>query len=294
MSAVVTRPSRPRPGGKALIFCQAGLQNKSGAGDYFRWLADALAEAGHVVVRFDPLGTGDSPGEIARDIPLDQFFVKVQDGVSVDDTVDAIRWTRAQEPGREVYLWGQCGGSVTATLACARAPEEVAGLVLLATPVLYSRSLETVRSFDAKMAREGYVRKLLKPRAWLHLLGGKSEYRLLLAAALSVLAQARKHPRGRSRNQPMPDHPLFNHKLHQGFCAVMRAGKPVLFLNAELDNETPEFNDEFKAKVLDPRPEYQRLCAVKSLARADHSLMFMEGRRLSRDVILAWLDARHR
>lgn len=297
MAAVVTRPAASTPGsaGKAILFCQAGLQNKGGAGDYFRWLADELAAAGHVVVRFDALGTGDSPGEIANDVALEQFFVKIQEGASADDTVDALRWTREQAPGRDIFLWGQCGGCVTALMACAREPALASGLVLLATPVLYSRELGAVRDFDARMARKGYAQKLLQPRAWLRLLRGQSEYKLVLAAAMSVVKGARRRAdalRDRLRREPQPDHPLFNDKMYEAFRKVMRASKPILFLNAELDNETPEFRDAFQHKVLDCQSDYSRLCDVKFIEKADHSLMFMDARRLSRDLMLAWLAAR--
>jgi pimeloyl-ACP methyl ester carboxylesterase len=295
MYAVVTRPAGDAEPREVLLFCQAGLQNKTGAGDYFRWLGDQLSGRGATVVRFDQTGTGDSPGEIGDDLELDRYFIKVQSGVSTDDTLDALRWARRTYPGARLYLWGQCGGCISALLACAREPQAVDGLVLLALPVLFSQQLEVVREHDAQVAWIGYLQKLTRPQSYLRLLRGQSEYHLIKAALLSATRNLRKHVLSSVeslRGDPVPDHPQFNHHLWEAFQEVMRQHKPVLLLMARLDNETPEFDDEFKAKVLDHRPAYRKLCSVRYLEQADHSLMLQEGRESSRDAILKWLAAR--
>jgi pimeloyl-ACP methyl ester carboxylesterase len=292
MHCIISSPERPPARPSVLIFSQAGLQNKGGVGDYFRWLADELAVRGHHVLRFDQPGTGDSPGELLQDEPLENYFVEVQKGISTDDTAAALEWAHQAWPGARVFLWGQCGGCIPSLEAAARLPDMVSGLILLAVPVLYSQALDTVREADARVAAQGYLYKLRNPQAYLRLLSGKSEYRLIWASLRSVVRRARRKITRKLedlRPQAQPDHPKFNTQLWEALQEVMASRLPTLFLMAEIDNETPEFEEEFKLKVLDKRPAWQTLCDVQTLEQADHSLMFPEARERSLRAQVAWL-----
>lgn len=277
---------------KVVLFCQAGLQSKSGVGDYFRWLGDELTLQGYTVVRFDQSGTGDSMGELVEDVSLNAFFRLIQKGAFKSDTIDVMRWVKQSLRPQELYLWGQCGGCISAALACAEEPDGVTGLIMLVPPVLFLPETEQVREHDAKVARKGYWRKLLQPKSYVRFLSGKSEYALLRASALSYFRQLKHQVRNRIdrfRRAALPDHPMFNWPFWEAFQKVMRQRKPVLFLMAELDNETPEFQREFENKVLIKRRDYARFCTVSYLRQADHSLMFEKPRRESRDLMLRWL-----
>lgn len=294
MYGVVTVPrGKPSPpGGRAVVFCQTGLQCKGGVGDYFRWLADALAAYGLTVVRFDQRGTGDSPGQVFAGSSIDAFFNQVEAGGFLDDTRAALRWTETQLAPEQIYLWGQCDGAVTAVLTCAEMPRSVAGLMLLAMPVLYSVPQQTVREMDAEVAMKGYLKKILRPASYLRLLRGKSDWRLIRG---SLRSGARRLDRIRQQwmravsGTSVPDHERFNWEFWGAFQRVMKQHKPVLFLLCEIDNETPDFDHEFRAKVLDRRPDFTRHCTITRLPRADHSLVFEEGRVASREAIFEWL-----
>ena len=293
MYCVISSPERPPARPRVLVFSQAGLQNKGGVGDYFRWLADELAARGFHVLRFDQPGTGDSPGELLQDEPLETYFVEVQKGISTADTEAALEWAHETWPGARVFLWGQCGGCIPSLEAAARMPHRVAGLILLAAPVLYSRALDTVREADARVAAKGYLHKLGDLQSYLRLLSGKSDYRLIWASVRSLSRRARRKATRKLedlRPQATPDHPQFNLQLWEALQEVMACRLPTLFLMAEIDNETPEFEEELKRKVLDRRPAWQKLCTVETLAQADHSLMFPEARQRSLEAQLAWLE----
>lgn len=292
MAGVVTRPAQGPRASRVILFCQAGLQNKGGVGDFFRWLGDRLAGQGYTVVRFDQLGTGDSPGEVAAEVQLSDLFVKIQSGAFLNDTLDAISWVRRTYPGQPIVLWGQCGGCISALMACAEEPEGIEGLILLALPVLFSPTLDRVREFDAIVASKGYLRKLLQPRSYMRLLTGKSEYQLMGGAMRTMARKGKKKLlKGIEalKREPGPDHGMFNWTFWDNFKDVMRAQKPVLFLMARLDNETPEFNDEFKVKVLDRRAAFRQLCQVEYLDQADHSLMLEDARVVALNAMLRWL-----
>ncbi len=291
MHGVVTSPAAGAHD-KVILFCQAGLQSKSGVGDYFRWLGDRLALEGFHVVRFDPTGTGDSSGSVANDVLLNDFFLKIQSGVFMEDTEDWVTWCRRTFRGKDIYLWGQCGGCISALMACAEKPRGIKGLILLATPVLFSPTLDIVREYDAMIAGKGYLRKLLQPKSYMRLLSGQSEYRLIAGTVRTIVNKGKKRLLNSVeslKKEPIPDHALFNWYLWEAFREVMRQKKPILFLNAQLDNETPEFNDEFRTKVLDKRRKFSHLCEVVTLEKADHSLMLDEAREYSLEAIRRWI-----
>lgn len=296
-------PAGTRDRRATVVVLQAGLLNKTGVGDYFRWLADALARDGWTVLRMDQRGTGDSDGEIVSDVPIDAYFRKIQAGAAKSDTLEQIRWVGKTLGHNEIHLLGQCGGSVTAILAAAEAQSAVTSLVCIAMAVLYSESLEKVREGDAALASKGYVQKLLDPASWKRLVSGESDYRLVVASARTMAKRFRDRAftavddrlhvselLKRLHLRVAPDHPRFNKEVWDAFPRLMKAGKPIFFLNAELDNETPELEQEFRAKVLDLVPEWARLCPIELLEKADHSLMFQASRDDSLRRIRGWLE----
>ncbi len=297
IQAVLSSPLKPPNQRRVVIFSQAGLQNKGGVGDYFRWLGDELSSLGYDVLRFDQLGTGDSEGEILEDVPLEKYFLAVQSGASTGDTKAALAWAIARYPRARIYLWGQCGGGIPSLQVAADAPDQVAGLILLALPVLYSRPMSEVRELDARVAGKGYLYKLKDPAAYLRLLSGKSDYHLIKAALRSVMRRVQRLARRRVRLQlerfrpeAQPDHAMFNDRLWSAFQEVMANHVPTLLLMAAIDNETPEFDEEFRDKVLKKRPGWGQFYTVEYLEEADHSLMIPEARQRSLEAMVEWLE----
>lgn len=300
---LTTPPSSVRDRNATVVVLQAGLLNKTGVGDYFRWLSDALAADGWTVLRMDQRGTGDSDGEIVSDVPIDAYFRKIQTGAAKADTLEQIRWVERTLGHKDIHLLGQCGGSVTAIIAAAEAQPAPASLLCIAMAVLYSESLDKVREGDAALAGKGYAAKLLDPASWKRLVSGASDYKLLSASARAMAKKVRKQAWERVDGtlklssvlkrfnlRVAPDHPRFNQEVWDAFPRLMKAKTPIFFLNAELDNETPEFNDELHAKVLALKPDWARLCPVHLMTRADHSLMFQASRDESLQRIRDWLD----
>jgi pimeloyl-ACP methyl ester carboxylesterase len=299
--------TKPAPSVKdrreTVIVLQAGLLNKTGVGDYFRWLGDALAADGFSVLRMDQRGTGDSDGEIISEVPIDAYFREIQTGAAKADTLEQIEWVRRTVGHDSIHLLGQCGGSVTAILAAGANPEPVRTLVCIAMAVLYSEAIDKVREGDAAIAGQSYLAKLKDPASWKRLVSGASDYKLVAASARAMAKKVGQKAYAKVddtlqitklvdkiRPRVAPDHARFNKEVWDAFPKVMKAGRPILFLNAQLDNETPEFEDEFRKKVLDKKPEWARLCPVQLLENADHSLMFAASREDSLKRIRAWLD----
>ena len=139
---------------------------------------------------------------------------------------------------------------------------------------------------------KGYLRKIIKPHAYVRLIKGKSDMHLIRGTLASAVRQVRRIGQelvDRFSKRSAPDHERFNSHFWDAFQVLMRRRKQVLFLLCEIDNETPDFNHEFRTKVLDRHPEYLRFCTIKELPNADHSLVFEDGRRASGEALLEWL-----
>jgi uncharacterized protein len=290
MCGVVSRPSSPAQETQAIVFCRSGFQSKSGTGDLHKIMADALAAVGFHVLRFDQPGTGDSPGELARELTLDEYFAEVRAGAFQQDTEDALAWMHQAYAPTAVYLVGVSSGCLSAMLAATAQPRGIAGLILMMPPVL-TRAARTAPAAAATAAR-GYRRRLLDPRAYWNLLTGASDYSTIAATAAAPfawLAARIRHLRDTLRRSGRPTHPGFSIHFWRTFQALMSRQIRLLFVLAEFDDEAQTFVAEFATPVLGRRHDYARLCTVRTLAETDHDMLSEQGRRGALDAMTAWL-----
>jgi len=162
---IVTEPARgsaAEPLGVVLL--NAGVLHRIGPNRMNRTLAQRIAEAGAVAMRFDFSGLGDSP---ARTTPR-PFVESV-----VAETRQAMDVLASTWGVRRFALCGICSGADNA-LHVATADERVVAAALIEP---YS-----VPAPGALM--QSYRRKLLNPRSWGRLLRGRSELWSILAARL--------------------------------------------------------------------------------------------------------------
>ncbi len=295
MYTILSMPKTEVAEKKFIVFCNAGLVNKSGSGDVFRLIADILSKQGYYVLRFDQTGVGQSKGEIAHNVLNKIVFRKIQSGVFEQDTVDVVDWIQGNYAGAKIYLLGYCGGCISAILACVSRINKISGLIFLALPVLYSsldKKSNIMREFDAWATCRLYIKKLLKPENYVRLLRGESDFNLIKGSFVSLTRHFKKNIYCWAfRNKDgIPDNDLFNWFFWEAFKKVMVNQKKVLILMASLDNETSEFNREFKTKVLDKREDYSKLCKLHYLEKTDHSLMFEESRNYLIKLLLKWLN----
>jgi pimeloyl-ACP methyl ester carboxylesterase len=262
MFGVVTRPAVIPPRASAIVVLEKGA-----LGDVWRWLAESLARRGLVVVRFEPVGIGDSPGTLSRrDVPMSEFFRTVQEGAYARDTEDVVLWTQRAYGVNRIHVLGICATCASALLAGAALPAVVSGLILVTPAVLYV-SLHPQR--DAGTARA------LRAVRWL----------------LRQPISRGRRTLGRICRTGRPSHPAFNWRFWTGFRAVMKHGTPVLTLLAEMDEVTRDFVVEFQRPVIDQDARYRRLCRIRLLPRADHSLLFEGARLAAFEAIGGWLDS---
>lgn len=164
-----------------IVVVVGGPQYRAGSHRQFVQLARRLASDGHVVLRFDVRGMGDSTGSL-------RHFEAISDDIGA--AVDALQ--RHAPEVRRVVLWGLCDGASAALLYLSdRADERIAGVCLLNPWV---RSPEG----QARMhVRHYYLDRLRDRSFWLKLLSGRvaagalAEFRANLRLARSATQSAK-------------------------------------------------------------------------------------------------------
>lgn len=117
-------PGGAQPGKPALVLVNGGNNHRPGINrNYTEWARNA-AQAGHVCLRFDIRGLGDSPPKRPED-----RNVLYRDETR-DDVCAAIDQVSALSGGGGVYLAGLCAGAYQ-SLHAARVDSRVRGIVLL-------------------------------------------------------------------------------------------------------------------------------------------------------------------
>lgn len=119
---VVTRPRSDLPSHRpAVVILNTGIIHRVGHHRMYVTMARELAAAGHVVLRFDFSGIGDSPRQKDGRSPVDACLA---------DTQDAVDWLTTSCGVSEVILLGLCSGADIA-LRYGYTDRRIVGLVLL-------------------------------------------------------------------------------------------------------------------------------------------------------------------
>jgi pimeloyl-ACP methyl ester carboxylesterase len=127
LAATLTVPAGKGPFPAAVLITGSGAQNRDEelfGHKPFLVLADALTRAGIAVLRADDRGVGGSSGTVSGSTTSD----------FADDALAAMRFlkSRAEIDPARVGLIGHSEGGIVGPLAAARAPEDVAFVVLIA------------------------------------------------------------------------------------------------------------------------------------------------------------------
>lgn len=151
--ATLAAIAHPADGATGIVIVAGGPQTRAGAHRGFVALADALASAGHPVLRFDRRGLGDSDGD-------DPGFR----GIGPDIAAARAALCAAFPAVRRVVGFGLCDGAAALAI-------EPAGFdaLILANPWTHDGDRAAATPPRAAIAAH-YRRRLLSPRHWVQLL----------------------------------------------------------------------------------------------------------------------------
>jgi alpha-beta hydrolase superfamily lysophospholipase len=150
---VLARPREPSSGTAVVVASGGGHHTSAHINRLGPRLSRLVAASGHLGVRFDYHGVGESTGDVTEYRLAEPF---------TEDLQGAIAWAR-HEGARDVVVVGLCFGARTA-LAAARTDPGVRGLVLVSLPLLDLRQGEGTAARRAEQAGFlGYLRAGLRP-----------------------------------------------------------------------------------------------------------------------------------
>jgi pimeloyl-ACP methyl ester carboxylesterase len=177
---IVTAPAAGAPRGKALLLLNAGAVHRAGPCRLSTVLARRWAAHGHVVLRFDLSGLGDSrarPGEPEND----PYGPRAPEDIAV-----ALAYLGARPDVAQRQVVGLCSGAYHA-LRAAVGGAPIDGAVLINPLTFFWKAGQSLEVTPHQVASESarYARTMRSPEAWKRLLRGEVEVR----AAARILAR---------------------------------------------------------------------------------------------------------
>lgn len=195
LAGVIHTPPR-RSAAKAILLTPAGLRDRSGPMRLYTRLARRLSAAGHVVLRWDTAGVGESAGELPSGSKVTAYRA-IQEGALGPETLAAAACLQRASGAESLVVVGLCGGAFHAAHLAREAPGLVEAVFGLGMPPCLveepSDGAPTLRRPSRGALRESaqrYLERARRPDAWLRLLHGRTDYGALLASLRALLPAA--------------------------------------------------------------------------------------------------------
>ena len=166
----------------AIILFNTGTEYHIGPHRLYVRLAREWAARGHLVLRFDLGGIGDS------EPPPDAEGNVAYPGQMLDDACEAIAFVRKEWPRRRVIVAGLCSGGWLAFLA-AREGLEVDGIVSINPPLFLRDGAAGAQWVLDGDDLERYQQSIRNPAKWIKALRGAASYANFTRVAASTLGR---------------------------------------------------------------------------------------------------------
>jgi len=288
--AILHTPPGRRPGDFAVILLSPGVKMRVGPQRLYLPLTKTLLALGLSVLRVDFHGLGDSDGVLPEE-QLRDVYNHIEVGRFVDDTIDAMNWMQQTHGCRRFLLSGLCGGAITGLLAGQRDPR-VAGLIGLGiTPVLASKAADASRYMTVgqlEAFQKMYLRRLLKPDAWLRLLTFRTDNRLIGRMVMhwtrTLLGSKPEPPAA-----PPPEGDNANPLFAPAFFRMLSTRRPMLLVFGGGDRLHWEYEEKFVSRHRERLASMPPLVEVHVVDQANHVLSLREWQDEMLDVSTRWL-----
>jgi alpha/beta superfamily hydrolase len=263
---VVTSPvAGSRPAGEAkrrgIVLINSGAVHHVGPNRLYVALARHLAQRGHVVLRMDISGIGDSPA------PPGAMENIVYSRCAVDDVGAAVKYLREDWRVQDVRAAGLCSGAYHAfKAAVARVP--VNGIVLINPLTFFWKEGMSLQYPEYRVAADirRYRTNVLRPASWLKLLRGRvnlwESSQVLLRRMLAMLMKPLR-ALARTLRMPLAD------DLPSELEKVVRAGIGLQFVFAANDPGVELLRTQGGATAR--KLAARGLLRVESIDDADHT-----------------------
>ncbi len=173
---ILTAPDGAASSAPAIVLLNTGCEYHVGPNRLYVPLAREWATRGHVVLRYDLGGIGDSAPPPGVDENV------VYPAHALDDVREAIALIRREAPGRQIIVAGLCSGGWLAFLA-AREGLPVDAIVSVNPPLYLRDGLSGSRRLAEYDELGRYQRSLRDPGKWAKALRGRAAYRTFVRLA---------------------------------------------------------------------------------------------------------------
>lgn len=265
LTGILTRPQAPPPSGLGVVIVVGGPQYRAGSHRQFVLLARALADAGHVALRFDVRGMGDSSGE-QRD------FLEIDEDIGA--AIDALQ--SAAPAVRRIALLGLCDAASAALLYLQRTRDPRVQRLILLNPWVRSQ-----QGLARTQVKHYYRQRLLERSFWAKLASGK----IALGAFTGLLRNLKDAAFAASATGSAVEQP-FTSRMASGWNEF---GGPILLLLSGGDYTAKEFLELARSD-----PEWQKAqrhprLLQRELKEADHTFSASTDARLVEQYVFEWL-----
>jgi alpha/beta superfamily hydrolase len=296
---ILHRPQISRENGITIILLSPGVKMRVGPHNLYIKMTKLFLDMGFSVLRFDFFGLGDSEGELEEDMLAD-VYNHIEVGRYVDDTIISMDWLEKNYGFNRFILGGLCGGAITALLAASRDNRVVGILSLGMTSVLASFAADPAKYItqgQLKRLRDGYLRKLLKPKSWIRLLTLQSDYWIILKSTVQPLFKRIKVMLKLNRNEKTTtiitaksiqdnSNPLFA----SAFFRCMERNIPILLIFSGADRLYWEFEEKFMQPRKDELDRIEKkYFSIHIVDKANHVFSFKEWQDEMLGVSKQWL-----
>lgn len=307
---ILHKPENPRRPHTGIIFIFAGVRGRVGTSrqyvEYARRLCD---KEGYYILRYDVYGMGDSEGDVPP-CPARHYYGTIQTGRYVDDVDSGVKFFLNEVNVEKKYLFGLCGGAITALLA-GKYQKNIDGYILLSVPTFIDDpSVDYYKRYGWSyywLHLLPYIYKLKSPSAWYRLITGKTDIPELLDVlkgsifgGISSIQRKvyerlniiKEPPKGSSPGEKEETKGIahMNKLFLDAYSMIMTRGKPILFIFGDYDIFYEEFVREFESKYMAKDPRAKSLCEVFVIPKANHMFTFAEWRKLIIEKVVEWLD----
>jgi alpha-beta hydrolase superfamily lysophospholipase len=284
----------------AVVLLSPGVKTRVAPHRLYNKMAAHLTAQGFAVFRFDFYGLGDAEGEVPLRL-LRDLYGSVALGRYVNDTKDALDWLSRTHGYTRVVAGGLCGGALTGLLTASSDPR-IVGILAIGLPVMLDSAdvdpLQFMTVGQLTSLRGRYFAKALNPKAWLRVLSGKTDFRLM-ARSLGTLFRRRTPPpapapAAAAATGPAAPVTALNMNPHfaPSFFSLAEGGRPMLLLFSQSDRLYWEFDEKF---VAPNRARFDACAAAMDLhviASANHVLTFESWQAEAFEHLRGWLATR--
>jgi alpha-beta hydrolase superfamily lysophospholipase len=265
--------SQPLP---ALLLFNTGAGHHVGPHRMYAPLARKLAARGHVVLRFDLRGIGDS-APLERETTEPRAYPPQM----LDDAREAVAFLRSRAPGRKLIAAGLCSGGWLA-FQVARAGLDVDEIVSVNPPLYLRDGAAGVAWVQRVRELERYRQSMRQPGKWVKGLRGRASYASFIRIVASALARRVRLIANGRLGTPLTD------GLAKDLCAIASRGIRTRFVFSRGDNGLAYFNRHAPAALR--RRQVRALIDHVLVDGAGHVFRPFAAQQALRRVLTEWVS----